>query len=71
MERAAADWSYDRLHEERPYHDGTWSQWSKERSLSTPFHYRDGVQIYVSTTDDDPDDLFTTEATASPWAPTD
>lgn len=61
MAKAAADWKYDQLHEERPFHDGSFEKsklWTKERTEATPFHYKDGVTILVSTTDLTPDSDF-------------
>lgn len=34
--------------EETPYHDGQFESWSKKRSNTHPFHYLDGVSIWVS-----------------------
>lgn len=60
MNEAAARHRYEELHRERPFHDGSFSRWSKERTESTPFHFQDGVEVYVSLTDDNPDDDFLT-----------
>lgn len=54
MAKASAEWQYDALHEERPYHDGNLESskaWTKERTAATPYHYKDGVTIVVATTD--------------------
>lgn len=58
MASASANARYDELHEARPYHDGTFSSWSKERGSAHPFHARDGVTIWVHDTDLSPDDDF-------------
>lgn len=58
MEREAAESRYDALHEAMPYHDGTHQVWSKERSAQRPYHFKSGVDIWVSTTDLNPDDDF-------------
>lgn len=58
MERAAAEWRYDQLHEAAPYHDGSFKNWSEKRTLRYPYHYRDGVEIVVAETDLYPDDDF-------------
>lgn len=67
MEISAAQHLYDELHKDRPFHDGTWLNWSPERSAATPYHYSDGVTIYASPEDDNPGDFFTTDANARPW----
>lgn len=72
MERESAQRAYEQLHEDRPYHDGTFKNWGAERSGRTPYHFMDGVSIYTSPDDDHPGDLFTTRVDASPWdEPTD
>jgi hypothetical protein len=58
MEEASANWLYDEIHKERPYHDGTFRHWSSERTPETPCHYRDGVTIWVAPTDLNPEDRF-------------
>lgn len=32
----------------------------------TPWHYRDGTDVYLAETDENPDDLFTTDKFAKP-----
>jgi hypothetical protein len=49
---------YDKLHEQRPWHDGTETVWNEKYSLLTPFHYRDGTSLWVSKHDLTPDDMF-------------
>ena len=51
----AANWRYASLHEELPYHDGSFESWRKERSVSHPFRYDSGVRLWVSDVDYDPD----------------
>lgn len=58
MERAAAEWRYDQLHEAAPFHDGTFEKWSESRNLQHPYHYKDGVTILVAEVDLYPDDKF-------------
>lgn len=58
MELAAAEWRYGELHDKRPYHDGTFSKWSEKRSLQYPYHYRDGVNLWIADTDLTPHDHF-------------
>jgi hypothetical protein len=63
MQRAAAARRYEALHEERPYHDGHFRRWSKNAGPDSPFHFRDGVTIWVASTDVNPDDDFLKYAT--------
>jgi hypothetical protein len=58
MALASANATYDELHEGMPYHDGRFKSWAKERGEQTPFHYRDGVTIWVASADLTPDDDF-------------
>lgn len=51
MERAAANWRYQTLHEAKPFHDGTFTSWSEKRSMTHPYHHSDGVTVWVATTD--------------------
>jgi hypothetical protein len=55
---------YDLLHEKRPYHDGSFSRWAKESSRQFPFHYLDGVTIWLAPVDMNPDDDFLSESVA-------
>lgn len=48
---------YDAKHAEMPFHDGA-GNWAKERSRDFPYHYRDGVTIWVAPVDVNPDDDF-------------
>lgn len=58
MVRAEAEAQYDQLHEKRQFHDGTFTSWSDKRSPQHPFHYRDGVTLWVSDIDLTPHDHF-------------
>lgn len=58
MEAAAANWRYDELHEKEPFHDGSFESWAKDRSLEHPYHFRDGVSIWVAPVDLTPDGTF-------------
>lgn len=49
---------YDELHAAKPYHDGSFERWAAERSPEFPFHYRDGVRLWVADSDLSPDDDF-------------
>lgn len=66
MEREAASAFYGALHEDAPFHDGTFQSWAKERSRSHPYKYDEGVSIGVAKRDLAPHDLFTTKPDASP-----
>lgn len=58
MEREAAAARYQRLHKDRPWHDGTFNRWSKDPSDLFPYHFDAGVTIDVTETDENPDDDF-------------
>lgn len=62
MEQAALDWRYGQLHEDAPFHDGTFPEdpadWSATRTTATPYHYLDGVSLWVSQHDLTPEDKF-------------
>ena len=66
MQLAGAQALYADLHEERPYHDGTFADWSKERTSQHPFHHNDGVTIILAAEDLFPDDDFLTNERAAP-----
>lgn len=57
-EREAAEAKYAALHEKRPYHDGTYESWAEKRTDDHPYHYSDGVTIWVAEQDVNPDDKF-------------
>lgn len=58
MEAAGAQARYEALHKDRPYHDGGFKNWASERSVSHPYHFRDGVTIWAASEDANPDDNF-------------
>lgn len=58
MEQAAADRIYSELHEARPYHDGTFKNWVEKPSPAFPYHFSDGVTVFVAASDLNPDDDF-------------
>lgn len=58
MELAAADRRYRALHEEMSYHNGTFDDWAKKASKSHPYHFMDGVRLYVSETEDTSEDFL-------------
>lgn len=70
MEREAARAKFAALHENEPYHDGTFMSWSKDRSRSHPYHLSEGTHIDVALTDVAPWHKFLTERNASPLPPT-
>lgn len=71
VEQDAARAAYSALHEAAPYHDGTFADWSKDRSADHPYHFNDGVDIGVALVDPAPWDSFTTDVRASPIKPDD
>lgn len=70
MEQASAEATYEHLHKETPWHDGTFTSWAKEWSRSHPVPLA-GRYIKVGVADHDltPWDKFTTEVEASPLPP--
>lgn len=60
MHEAAAQRQYKDLHKERPYHDGSFSRFTSEPTAATPFHFEDGVEIFVAAFDANPGDEFLT-----------
>lgn len=62
MELAAAQGRYNDLHKDAPFHDGTFpddiSDWSPHRTEDTPYHFLDGVNLWVSLHDLSPGDHF-------------
>jgi hypothetical protein len=58
MEQQAAEALYERLHHDRPWHDGTFEDWAAEPSTSHPYHISHGVTIVATERDFAPDDDF-------------
>lgn len=58
MEKVSAERRYAQIHEDRPYHDGTFKVWGEKATWRTPYHFSDGVRIFVAETDLNPDDNF-------------
>lgn len=61
METAAASRRYELLHEKYPYHDGTFTSWAEQPlnadgELTHPYHFRDGVTIWVAPVDFSPNE---------------
>ena len=53
-----ADRAYGEKHKDKPFHNGREKGWAKSHSVKTPFHFRDGVRVWVSLHDLTPDDSF-------------
>ena len=51
MVEESARAEYARLHEKRPWHDGSFSKWSEEPSATFRFHFQHGTTIWVAETD--------------------
>jgi hypothetical protein len=64
MEREAANAAYERLHEARKWHDGTFTRWAEHPSALFPYRFDFGVTVGVAETDLRPGDLFTTQESA-------
>lgn len=62
MEREGAARKYARLHEKAPFHDGTFTDWAEKASSAHPYHFMDGVTIYVAPVDVNPHDHFLGES---------
>ena len=58
MERTAAARRYASLHEDKPFHDGTFTSWSDKASDSHPYMFTDGVTLWVAQSDLSPHDHF-------------
>lgn len=61
---AAAKRLYDLLHEDAPYHNGAFERWRKEPDRDSPFHYWDGVTIWLSPVELAPDDQWLSPSVA-------
>lgn len=57
-EREAADRRYGEKHKAKPFHNGKDAGWSKDSANHAPYHFREGVRIYVAPYDVNPDDGF-------------
>lgn len=58
MQLEAVKGLYGERHKKQPYHDGKFLIWGEHRTKLTPFHYTDGVTIWLSREDLTPDDDF-------------
>lgn len=63
LELISAQRKYAALHEARPYHDGSFEDWSDKQSDSHPFKYDEGVRIWVADVDYDPDGTWLSTTT--------
>jgi len=54
----AAKAFYADLHAEAPFHDGSFKRWATERSRAFPFHFTDGVSIWLSPVELSPGEDF-------------
>jgi hypothetical protein len=59
-QQETADRKYGELHKDKPFHDGTEKRWADAATPKVPFHFRDGVRVYVAPVDLHPDDNFLT-----------
>lgn len=64
MTTAGANRLYHLLHKERPFHDGSFSEWAAEASAAFPYRYDDGVNVWTSPVDLTPGDDFLTDPAA-------
>lgn len=69
MARAGFQAAYDALHEERGYHDGTFTDWARKRSQYHPYAANEGVTIGSALENLTPHDEFNTKVDASPVPP--
>lgn len=53
----ATDRLLAKRHEERPYHSGYFDSWAKDASSSHPFHFRDGLNLWVGRAKPESDPL--------------
>lgn len=60
METEAARAQFERLHEKRPWHDGTFTDWAEKPSADHPYHFSHGIRIWVAETDHGFGGAFTT-----------
>lgn len=62
--RSVAARLYQERFKDREFHDGTYRPMSEKWSPATPWHYMDGVNIWVSPVDLTPEDMFLGESAA-------
>jgi hypothetical protein len=71
MARSAAESTYRRQHEKRPWHNGTFTSWVEHPSKSHPYYMDVGLRFAAAQTDLAPWDDFMTNPNASPLPPSD
>lgn len=67
--REGAEAAYEALHKKRPWHDGTFTDWVKDRDADHPFYFTHGVKVGVAEVDVNPWDDFTKRVNQSPIEP--
>lgn len=60
MATEAAQAQFARLHEKRPWHDGTFADWAEKPDADHPYHYAHGTRIWVAERDLNLGGAFTT-----------
>lgn len=60
MTETAFNRRYDEMHEAKPFHDGKFTSWVEKADDTHPYHFRDGVTIFVTAENLTPDDDFVT-----------
>lgn len=60
---------FDEIHEDAQWHDGTYTNFTAKPTTGTPFHYMDGVTLWVSAKDLSPDDDFLGDLVTSTLPP--
>lgn len=51
MQEQAANARFQRLHEARPWHDGTFTSWAEKPDEEHPYHFTHGTTVWVAETD--------------------
>lgn len=51
MHEQAAQARFQRLHEDRPWHDGTFSSWQEKPDADHPYHFTHGTTVWVADVD--------------------
>lgn len=69
MARKAAEEDFRELHKDAPWHNGTFTDWVKDRDPAHPYHFDWGVIIGAADYDVNPDDEFRRLVNQSPFPP--
>lgn len=69
MERLGAQAKYERLHREKPYHNGDFTSWGEKQTDAHPYRLMDGVTIWSAASDLSPDDDFLNRGSGAPLTP--